>query len=146
MIDMNFSEKPGTTISQTAYKQLLDYCTGILPYEACGLLARTENCNYIDTVIPIANAHPSPANSFSFDPGDWTDAYYSMQKSRQQLVGFFHSHPHSGSIPSTRDSQGFPLQSGFQYWIVSFPEPSEPLVKPYYHDGELFMPISLMFA
>ncbi|OUS77578.1 hypothetical protein B1748_07200 [Paenibacillus sp. MY03] len=135
-----------TSITKAAYSMLLDYCGSILPNEACGVLAREKERHSIDIILPIRNIHPHPSDSFYFDPEEWTAACFSMEKNRQQLVGFFHSHPNTAAIPSNRDGEGFHFHSGFQYWIISLTDPSAPVVQPYRHQDGVFMPAQLVFA
>ncbi|WP_420798640.1 Mov34/MPN/PAD-1 family protein [Paenibacillus beijingensis] len=139
---------------------MIEICRRSLPEEACGVLATTgggageavSTTNAparIDTVIPIANCHPMAKNSFRFCPEDWIDAYYSMQKNRQQLVGFFHSHPATPPLPSTRDLNGLlwttasAAKGRLSYWIISLRQPLEPKAAAYEIAGNRFIPLML---
>ncbi|MCR2803239.1 M67 family metallopeptidase [Paenibacillus soyae] len=136
-----------STINQMAYTNLIDICRQRYPQEACGVLARSEGSQAIDIVIPIANGHANPIRSFSFDPEQWTAAFFSMQKNRHQLVGFFHSHPASEPHPSLRDTDGFLPQSELSYWIVSLLDWNHPIVQPYLRsEGRPFAPLPLVLA
>ena len=135
------------SILQTAYDELIEACRRSYPREACGVLARSEASGSIDIVIPIANAHQQPLHSFSFDPVQWTDVFFSMQKNRQQLVGFFHSHPSSDPFPSLRDAEGFiPQSEQLTYWVVSLLDWNKPLIQPYQHAAGRFEPLPLVLA
>ncbi|MDQ6423301.1 M67 family metallopeptidase [Paenibacillus sp. LHD-117] len=133
-------------ITKETYDRLIRTCEQALPDEACGVLAQGPESEAIDIVIPIRNVHPSPSVSFSFDPEEWTAAYFNMQKNRQSLVGFFHSHPHTAATPSYRDSRGFLHESGLTYWIVSLTPGASPDVKPYRPVQGSFVPIPLVLA
>lgn len=142
---------PGHLITSGAYERLIHYCRITLPQEACGVLAASAQGRRIDTVIPITNGHPEAATSFSFSPGEWIRACYSMQKNRQKLVGFFHSHPLTPPFPSTRDLNGITgapgsaLQGdGLSYWIVSLQNPTDPKLGVYRMEGTRLIP--LMFT
>lgn len=115
----------------SAHALMLDYCSAKLPEEACGMLAISEGGGFIDTVIPIRNASPSPKDSFSFDPDEWTSAFFSMQKSRQSIAGFFHSHPTSEGSPSYRDIKGFLPSPDLSYWIISLNPTGRLAANPY---------------
>lgn len=133
-------------ITKTAYEALIGICVDALPTEACGLLVRSRNATAIDLIVPIQNVHENPAQSFSFHPAEWTEAFFSMQKSRQQLVGFYHSHPESDAFPSLRDNKGFLPASELTYWIVSLKKNSHPVVQPYRRLRDKFHSIPLVLA
>jgi len=133
-------------ITAAAYQELLAICERIYPYEACGLLACSDGGDTIDIVLPIQNVHEHPEDSFAFHPAEWTNAFFGMQKNRQQLAGFFHSHPHSHAQPSARDYAGFPPAQGMSCWIVSLQERDRPVIEPYRMQDGRFEPIPLVLA
>ncbi|WP_051250755.1 M67 family metallopeptidase [Paenibacillus harenae] len=141
-------------ITKEAYELLIRICSEANPQEACGILASCQTPDssdavhplVIDTVIPIRNAHTSPGNAFSFDPAEWTRAYYDMQKNRQSLVGLFHSHPRTKALPSTSDADGFMPASSLSYWIVSLQDEENPQVQPYVREHGAFIPLVLVLA
>ncbi|MFD0586681.1 Mov34/MPN/PAD-1 family protein [Paenibacillus sp. GCM10027627] len=133
-------------ISKDAYRSLIDYCLNERPFEACGLLACNEGSQTIDFVRPIRNTHKEPLDSFSFDPEDWTSAFFAMQKNRQRLVGLFHSHPRTEAIPSIRDKTSWPHESDLYYWIVSLLHENEPQVGVYCFQNNTFERLTLMLA
>lgn len=134
---------PGS-ITKNAYEQLIDICRNALPIEACGLVAISPGSSSIDIVIPIRNVHDQPGDSFSFDPKEWTASYYDMQHKRQQLVGFFHSHPHTEAVPSNRDSSGFLPSAQLSYWIISLMNKEAPQVQPYLLVDGAFQQLNLI--
>ncbi|MGO4544461.1 Mov34/MPN/PAD-1 family protein [Paenibacillus sp. 2TAB23] len=139
-------------ITQLAYENLVSICLDAKPREACGILASSiaegaaGDKVIVDTVIPITNIHIDPTHSFTFDPSEWTAAYYSMQKNRQSLVGLFHSHPRTDPIPSSSDSEGFLPASELSYWIVSLRNSEKPEIKPYRRIDGQFIPLELVLA
>ncbi len=133
-------------IAKETYDRLVQICKETLPFEACGLLVRKEASSIIDCVINIRNVHPSPRSSFDFHPEEWTSAFFDMQKNRQQLVGFFHSHPTSAALPSIKDKEGWLPQSGLSYWIVSMTNKELPLVQPFIIEQDRFVPFPLVLA
>ncbi|MFF2887833.1 Mov34/MPN/PAD-1 family protein [Paenibacillus sp. NPDC057967] len=137
---------PDAKITVDAYEQLLAVCARPYPHEACGVLARSETSESIDIVLPIQNVHKQPEVSFAFHPAEWTHTFFGIQKNRQQLVGFFHSHPHSLALPSIHDYAGFTSHAGITYWIVSLQETGSPVTQPYRMRGGRFMPIPLVLA
>jgi proteasome lid subunit RPN8/RPN11 len=146
-------------ITKSAYEQLIRICLDAKPLEACGIVVSSQSdsspsvdrsdeasIQIIDTIIPIKNIHIDPTRSFSFDPAEWTAAFYDMQKNRQKLVGLFHSHPRTEAIPSSSDSEGFLPASELSYWIVSLQNSAAPQVKPYRLSQGTFIPLQLVFA
>lgn len=155
----------GALITEPACKQLIEACRAGLPNEACGVLAYSgdgaaditgmpkEDHNAassasaikVDIVYPIRNMASHSARAFHFHPKDWIDAYYAIQKNRQSLVGFYHSHPASLPAPSTADYSGMQYSTIASYWIVSFVNPESPVIQPYrFHaDSSRFEPLML---
>ncbi|MBD2872801.1 M67 family metallopeptidase [Paenibacillus arenilitoris] len=143
-------------MTKEAYDRLIRLCKDAFPAEACGVLAcgMAEEVDddpsgaacVIDAVIPIRNAHDRPDRSFSFDPAEWTAAYYDMQINRQNLVGLFHSHPRSEAVPSISDAEGFLPAFALSYWIVSLQNKEAPHVQPYRRSQGAFIPLELVIA
>ncbi|TCN01494.1 proteasome lid subunit RPN8/RPN11 [Paenibacillus sp. BK033] len=139
------------SITHQAYGQLLGICREAMPQEACGILAGTPAAPEIPAIVTqayvITNVHEDPVRSFRFDPAEWVTAYFDIQKNRQSLVGFFHSHPNSSAIPSKRDWLGLPVSDdGISYWIVSMPGSSAADVRPYRLYEQTFRPLALMLT
>ncbi|WP_168119349.1 M67 family metallopeptidase [Paenibacillus sp. HB172176] len=133
-------------IRRSVYEELIAICTAGLPSEVCGILIRNRDSEMIDEVLPIQNVHHTPLDSFAFDPVEWTQAYFNMQKNRQSLVGFFHSHPRSEAVPSMRDGAGFLPLSTLSYWIISLQDRKHPVAQPYRYANDTFQPTSLVLA
>lgn len=149
------SQQTRGCITKSAYERLIQICADAQPLEACGIMASSQSLHsiatdqneaIIDIVIPITNNHNDPMHSFSFDPTEWTAAYYDMQKNRQTLVGLFHSHPRTKAIPSSSDTDGFLPASELSYWIVSLENMKSPDVKPYRRSEGSFIPLQLVLA
>ncbi|WP_336787089.1 M67 family metallopeptidase [Paenibacillus sp. MMO-177] len=142
---------PSIAITHFAYNQLIEFCRQELPREACGVLvgaaATSSSPATVTHIHSITNVHEDPVRSFRFHPGEWVSLYYGIQKNRQSLVGFFHSHPTSSAVPSKRDWLGLPVSDDLiSYWIVSMPGGPAPVVQPFRMDGQTFRPLPLMFA
>lgn len=153
-----FAQEPKGYMTKAVYDQLIQICREAAPSEACGIAAssfaypdRSETNGIIhfpiiDTIIPITNTHINPSHAFSFDPIEWTAAYFEMQKNRQSLVGLFHSHPTTPAIPSSSDTEGFLPASELSYWIVSLEDAEAPQVMPYRRVQGAFVPMQLVLA
>lgn len=154
----------GATITEQASRQLIAACRAVYPNEACGVLAYTEQHTHliypgnnsehtsqgisfvqVNTIYPIRNIAADSARCFQFHPQDWINTYYAIQKNRQSLVGFYHSHPRSLPIPSAADYSGMQYSTAASYWIVSLKNPHIPAVQPYLfnQDSSSFEPLML---
>ncbi|MFC5653428.1 M67 family metallopeptidase [Paenibacillus solisilvae] len=137
-------------ITTEAWLALIESCTSELPNEACGILACSQQpiapdgLLRIDRIFPIRNASSSSKQTFTFDPKEWVQALLSIQKNRQSLVGFYHSHPTTAPVPSLADLEGMKYAPAASYWIVSLADSQHPVVQPYWFNGTAFIP--LMFA
>ncbi|WP_308634672.1 Mov34/MPN/PAD-1 family protein [Paenibacillus silvisoli] len=136
------------TITSDAYRLLVENCSLSLPNEACGILASdaaspaSPSKHTVTAIYPIQNRSSSPRSRFDFEPAAWIEACYSMQKNRQSLVGYFHSHPSSLPLPSPSDLRGLHASST-TYWIVSLLQPNSPIIQPYWVEGGTFTPLML---
>jgi len=70
------------------------------PAECCGLLLGTP-----DAVTESRRARnlATDPNRFLIDPEDHIDARREARTRGIEVVGFYHSHPHSAPVPSERD-------------------------------------------
>ncbi|MFC4778596.1 Mov34/MPN/PAD-1 family protein [Paenibacillus sp. GCM10023252] len=119
-------------ITEHAYKKLITACQQAYPDEACGVLVQdARNGPLITDVIPIQNASPHRQRHFSFDPAEWIEVYYRIQKNRQTIVGMYHSHPATAAKPSPADLRGALPMDGCSYWIVSLTELNNPSLSCY---------------
>ncbi|KQO17703.1 Mov34/MPN/PAD-1 family protein [Paenibacillus sp. Leaf72] len=134
-------------ITTQAYDRLIASCLEALPREACGILTGEQDIGKIIDVAAISNVHPSPSAAFAFAPDDWVKAYYRMQKSRQSLLGFFHSHPTSPPHPSTADELGIHTDDLLlSYWIISLQQPLQPEIQAYCYMNGCFQPAQWAIA
>ncbi|SFJ08981.1 Proteasome lid subunit RPN8/RPN11, contains Jab1/MPN metalloenzyme (JAMM) motif [Paenibacillus sp. UNC496MF] len=150
-------------LTPEAYQALFALTMDAMPHEVCGVLTglrlseigsstpaqAAADVLRVTGVLPVKNAAARPETQFAFDPHDWVRAVYDMQKNRQSLVGFFHSHPGSPPVPSKADHAGFPFGaaesgSGTSYWILSPDALGRTLaIRPYWVRGESFLPLML---
>ncbi|WP_338552014.1 M67 family metallopeptidase [Paenibacillus sp. KS-LC4] len=134
-------------ITTQAHDRLIASCREAWPREACGILTGESDIGKISDVTAIANVHSSPATAFAFAPDDWVKAYYRMQKSRQSLLGFFHSHPTSHTQPSTADGLGIHTDDqSLSYWIISLQQPLQPEIQAYCRMKGGFQPLQWAIA
>lgn len=70
------------------------------PREGCGVLLGQGSV--VEQAIPTGNVSDDPAR-YLIDPQDHVEALRFARARALELVGFFHSHPHSGAQPSAAD-------------------------------------------
>jgi proteasome lid subunit RPN8/RPN11 len=71
------------------------------PDECCGILVGTAG--RIDQAIPGRNIAEQPSRRYLLDPQDHVDAVREARRRGLEVLGFYHSHPHSAPQPSETD-------------------------------------------
>jgi proteasome lid subunit RPN8/RPN11 len=71
-----------------------------LPAECCGVLLGTDNV--VVEAVRAGNLSEDP-NRYRLDPKDHVAARRAARERGLQVVGFYHSHPHSEPEPSVAD-------------------------------------------
>lgn len=70
------------------------------PAECCGvLIGRGDE---VVEAVPTRNAADQPTR-FLIDPQDHFDAIRAARRRQLDVVGYYHSHPHSRAVPSATD-------------------------------------------
>ncbi|MCL7474886.1 MAG: M67 family metallopeptidase [Methanosarcinales archaeon] len=87
------------------------------PYEACGILiGRKEQSSIIvEIVVPIKNSRPSD-RSFELDPREHYDAWNRAEEEGMEIVGVYHTHPHSKASPSAWDRES--MENYQTLWVI----------------------------
>jgi proteasome lid subunit RPN8/RPN11 len=109
--------------------------------EVCGLLGGTAGD--AKTVYPVDNASSSPETSFCMEPRGQLAAMRAMRQRGEELVGIYHSHPHTPPRPSAKD-RAEAAYPGVVYLIVSLSDPGPPEVGCFLYDGARFSPVELI--
>ena len=98
------------------------------PEEACGLLGGPSPTD-IRRVFPTVNVLHSQTN-FTIDPTQHLHAIREAEQEGWDIVGVFHSHPHTGAYPSVTDVALAPDPS-WLYVIIGMEKLNEPTVRAY---------------
>lgn len=88
-------------VSSTLIGQLRDEAASAHPEECCGILLGSEA--RITGIQPARNVHPSPCSHFEIDPQTLIDAHRAAREGGPQVLGYYHSHPVGGPVPSATD-------------------------------------------
>lgn len=104
------------------------------PNECCGMLAGRGEV--VEEIFPGRNADRSP-KTYLMDPEDQLRAFRAIDERGWELVGIYHSHPHTEAAPSRTDREraldreGLPLFPEAYYVIVSLRDATRPQVRAF---------------
>jgi len=121
-------------IARRALDEMIAAARCAKPSECCGVLLGTPG--EIAEAVPTRNLADDP-NRFLIDPKEHIDARREGRRRGLEIMGFYHSHPHSPAVPSATDLMEASY-SGYLSVIVSLAaEPAE--VRIYRFDGGSFV-------
>jgi proteasome lid subunit RPN8/RPN11 len=92
--------EPGVEISRRALDAVIAHARAETPRECCGLLV--GQAASIRDAVPARNL-AAVATRFLVDPQDHFDALRAARSRGLEIVGFYHSHPHTSPVPSPTD-------------------------------------------
>jgi proteasome lid subunit RPN8/RPN11 len=82
-------------------EQLVAHAQAVTPDEACGILVGMPG--EIAEIIPAGNVAANPQTTFEIDSVILARTLTGLERHRQTLIGFYHSHPAGHPIPSQHD-------------------------------------------
>ena len=88
-------------VTSEALKAMQSAVDAAHPREACGILLGAGS--KINRFVPTANVHLTPHTHFEIDPQALIDAHRDARCGRQEVLGYFHSHPTGDPVPSATD-------------------------------------------
>jgi proteasome lid subunit RPN8/RPN11 len=119
------------TIASPVVEDVVAHARDSRPHECCGLLLGQGD--HIVTTIRARNIAEQPAVRFLIDPKDQIAARRTARDQQLDIVGFYHSHPHSRAHPSATDlAEGTYLEC--VHLIVGFVD-GEPQVRVFNYSG-----------
>lgn len=85
---------------------LVNHAKSNFPNESCALLFGTDDSNTctVREVFLAENTEKSPVN-FTISNEELLRGYGEAEQKKLDIVGIFHSHPHSEAIPSVTDKK-----------------------------------------
>lgn len=127
-------------ISRTDWQKIIDHALeeAERPAEACGLLAGQPGDIDVRAVYPCGNAAPPERQNFVYelDSRDYLKADRDARENGWDIIGVYHSHTHTGALPSPTDVAQAP-DPGWHYILVSLRLPT-PVVRSFtIVDGEV---------
>lgn len=92
-------------LKEIFFQELIKYALKHSPNECCGYLFGTRKGeeNIIEEIFTMNNVHQDPKGFFRFSPQEQLDAMIKSKEKNLEIVGIFHSHPHSKAYPSDED-------------------------------------------
>lgn len=103
------------SINEAVIARVLEHAEEAAPSECCGVLIGSGE--KIEQAVRAGNLSGDP-NRFVIDPRDHIAARRDARARGLQVVGFYHSHPHSDPTPSAADTAEASYD-GCLYLIVS---------------------------
>jgi proteasome lid subunit RPN8/RPN11 len=135
---------PNITLGAGVLDAVVAHARSASPAECCGILVgRPGTIVEILEAVRARNLATSP-NRFLLDPKDHIAALRSTRATGLQVVGFYHSHPHSTPAPSATDLAEASYDDHL-HLIVSLLPPA-PQARLYRVDGRRFIETSFEVA
>lgn len=82
-------------------EQIFSHAREGAPHEVCGIVAGAGNV--VKQVYPTRNVADDRTRHYVIDPQDLATLLPTIEQNRMELIGFYHSHPNGGFIPSVTD-------------------------------------------
>lgn len=115
------SRLPFLVLTHEQTRQILDYAVSEVPREACGLIAGRGGV--AAKVIPMRNVASDPVHHYAMDKEDLSRQLPAFTSDGFDLIGIYHSHPRTLSIPSQEDIRNA-FYPNTAYLIISLKDQS----------------------
>lgn len=91
--------------------------------EICGFLIGTsdEDVAVVSRIVESPNVAADPSRSFEIDPAIHFGIRRRLQRTADEIVGIYHSHPKGPPIPSLRDLERSPPSEEW-LWLILAPD------------------------
>lgn len=115
------------TIPLPIYDEILIHARSEHPNECCGLLIGKGE--HVSKQYRMTNTHQSPV-SYLMDPKEQFKVFKEIREEGTDLIGIYHSHPHTRAYPSKTDV-GLAYYPETCYIIISLEKRDSPVVNAY---------------
>lgn len=105
--------------------EMISHAQAEAPNECCGILAGVNGRAI--KLYRTTNAEHSPIR-YNVEPQDLIKIYQEIDKNGWELLGIYHSHPHSEAYPSAIDIKSAFFPESW-YFIISLVDPAQPAVR-----------------
>jgi len=89
------------TVTASVIDAVVRHARAEAPNECCGILVGDEQT--VEEAVRAGNISERPLTRFRIEPKDHLDALRHARLRGRDVVGFYHSHPHSPASPSPTD-------------------------------------------
>jgi proteasome lid subunit RPN8/RPN11 len=115
-------EEGNVEIPAQIYEAMISHSRFTYPEEGCGLLA-ADQTGRLRMVYCLTNAERSES-SYTIEPTEHFRALQHAESRGWELVGAFHSHPHSPAFPSVTDLR-LAAEPDWIYLVIGLSGPPE---------------------
>ncbi|MEM3476354.1 MAG: M67 family metallopeptidase, partial [Candidatus Bathyarchaeia archaeon] len=108
-------------ITKDNLKKIVFHAMREFPNEACGIIAgkKVGEKKLVKKVYEVKNRIKSPIR-YEMDPEEQLKIFQEIEKNSLEILGFYHTHPHSNASPSEIDKL-LAFYEGYSYIIYSIP-------------------------
>lgn len=123
------------TIPKFIIEKIIDHAKKEYPCECCGFLSGQDK--QVSEFYMIGNDDQSRKTYF-MNPKELLAAQKDMREKKNELIGIYHSHPHTEAYPSKTDIEkahwpdsDLPLFPGTLYVIISLEDQKDPVIRAF---------------
>ena len=120
---MRWRSKLEASLTDDVVAAIVRHAREAAPLECCGLLLGRGD--EIVEAVPARNIAGTPATRFLIDPADHINGRRAARERGLDVVGFYHSHPHSAAEPSATDLAEFSYPDHLYAIVSLLAEPPE---------------------
>jgi proteasome lid subunit RPN8/RPN11 len=99
----NWEVETSIPIAKRVLEKMLSHARAEAPLECCGLLAGRDGV--ISEIFPAKNALASKT-AYEIAPAQLFEIFRTLRAQQLDILGIYHSHPHSENAPSPTDVTG----------------------------------------
>lgn len=118
----------GVRVPRQIEEAMLAWAYACHPEESCGLLAGDAG-GRLRMAYPLTNALHSPTN-YTIEPVEHFRALKHADRQGWELIGVFHSHPHTPAYPSTTDVR-LAVEPDWLYVLVGMEDFDRPAIRAF---------------
>lgn len=108
-------------------KLIIQHAKGEFPNEACGILAGKKR--HVEILYRMTNTDESSI-SFFMDPKEQLRVMKEIRNAGLEMVGIYHSHPHTEAYPSSKDIE-MVFYPDASYVIISLRDMERPVLRSF---------------
>lgn len=127
-------------LSPDTIAAIVAHARAAAPQECCGILVGKGD--RVEQAVAARNIASQPLTRFLIEPRDHLAALRESRRRGLDVVGFYHSHPRSGALPSETDLAEASYPDHLFLIVGLAPEP--PDVRLYRYTSGNFLPLPLV--